>query len=1337
MNMRLKFFLVGMLCLVWWGVRGQCTSSVNDTGGLLTNWNQECNNYNGYSCGTPKCDSVHTPVGCGAIAIGQILEYYFYPNFPIYINSYEILNCFGDEEAPTLKNYNVNLFDQSLSVALHRIAVALQTKFSPNGSSFSLSGNLDKTYYYEAYIYELFEDIFLYEGSTLEGLAEGFNPGYTPPSLFKNAIINELENCRPVLYLGNNGYGGHWFVIDDYDNCTEKFHLNLGGSTNLNGWYYYNDFYGYNLNKIILIGIIPSDASAINDACTYVNNRRNIYSTRYFKQDNQSQYRGVSCPILIYPTSLNINNNRIQLYWTEVTDAVKYKITITDIQNNNILYNSVETYLGYNFFETRDYFPPNTQVEIIIEPYDINGNIISSCNPITLQTSQPNCSTNFTYINPQCLTNGDYIIEVNFEGETNTLYDLYADWDGNPLFSVPNVSPGFYTLGPFNGNQDVGIIVEDKNNPNNCFDSELILSPTNPTNCITWNNNTPTCDVPTGLSTSISGSTVTFSWNAVSGATNYEICESIDGINDSGCITVTGTSASINGYTLCETFFFRVKAICSSDDSVYSPYTPFYVPDPSGGTCGTPSNVNLNENTTSIVVTWSPSSSSGVDEYLVRYREQGGSWSTAYPVDGTSLYLSALSSCTTYEVQVRAICGCSESNWTSIVTTTTNGCSAPKCNDGVQNGTETGVDCGGSCPSCSPGVCDDFLITNPDPNDCEQQFALVTSVKNIIWTPSTCSSGLVNIQYSVNGGNSWQTQISNTADDGIYQMTFTNAHVSTQFRLRVVCTTGGYCAETCNYIITGDSVAGCNDPNAHNYNPSANYNNGTCQTCFDGILNGDETGTDCGGSNPLCNPCNPANNIQITGPACNNSTHAWGSPIEVTWNPGSNCASGLVMQEYSYDNGQTWTPDGNLTGNPNDGSATFISNNDNDVGEIIYRITCVGNTYNSSISDCSYTFTTCGNSHPAYDEPCGAINLSVGNNNCNLTNYSICDVWNSNVPPPPCGAFKNADMWFKAVVPSSGNLNVEIQNSAIFNPKTALYGGSCSFLSLIQCIDSGIGTGGTTNTGTSSYNEYRGLTAGSTVYIRFWGANFNTWNTETFDICVYKPQSCTGALIAFPADVIVDCYEDLTDLTITGDVLGETILCPSCSPATYTDNNNYDNCTGGTITRQWSFTDECGITTTQNQLITLNPNIAPPSFTIPVDITIDCQDYTNLSITGTSSPAIFECGTGTLSYTDNLSSYDSWNQVGTILRIWEAIDNCGVIATKIQFITKDFCCPNNLAIPDNPVDNGLYNAANEITSDGIVNQNSDVIYKAGNIVRLTNGFKANHYFKATIEECPQ
>jgi len=64
---------------------------------------------------------------------------------------------------------------------------------------------------------------------------------------------------------------------------------------------------------------------------------------------------------------------------------------------------------------------------------------------------------------------------------------------------------------------------------------------------------------------------------------------------------------------------------------------------------------------------------------------------------------------------------------------------------------------------------------------------------------------------------------------------------------------------TCNVVVTADydcsGISGCTDPTAHNYDPLATIDDNACETCSDGVLNGDETEIDCGGANPACPTC--------------------------------------------------------------------------------------------------------------------------------------------------------------------------------------------------------------------------------------------------------------------------------------------------------------------------------------------------------------------------------------------------------------------------------------------------------------------------------------------------
>lgn len=71
----------------------------------------------------------------------------------------------------------------------------------------------------------------------------------------------------------------------------------------------------------------------------------------------------------------------------------------------------------------------------------------------------------------------------------------------------------------------------------------------------------------------------------------------------------------------------------------------------------------------------------------------------------------------------------------------------------------------------------------------------------------------------------------------------------------------------CVYTQIGFAQPGCTDPNAHNYDPNATSSDGSCETCYDGVQNGDEEGVDCGGANPLCSVCPTVYNLDVEGNA--------------------------------------------------------------------------------------------------------------------------------------------------------------------------------------------------------------------------------------------------------------------------------------------------------------------------------------------------------------------------------------------------------------------------------------------------------------------------------------
>ncbi len=122
----------------------------------------------------------------------------------------------------------------------------------------------------------------------------------------------------------------------------------------------------------------------------------------------------------------------------------------------------------------------------------------------------------------------------------------------------------------------------------------------------------------------------------------------------------------------------------------------------------------------------------------------------------------------------------------------------PTCEDGEQNGDETGVDCGGAdCPACA--TCDDGIQNGTETGvDCGGSCTAC----------ATCDDGIQNgTETGVDCGGSCTACA--TCDDGIQNGT----------------ETGVDCGGSCT----------------------------ACATCDDGIQNGTETGVDCGGSD--CSPC--------------------------------------------------------------------------------------------------------------------------------------------------------------------------------------------------------------------------------------------------------------------------------------------------------------------------------------------------------------------------------------------------------------------------------------------------------------------------------------------------
>lgn len=163
------------------------------------------------------------------------------------------------------------------------------------------------------------------------------------------------------------------------------------------------------------------------------------------------------------------------------------------------------------------------------------------------------------------------------------------------------------------------------------------------------------------------------------------------------------------------------------------------------------------------------------------------------------------------------------------------GGTTPSCSDGIQNGDETGVDCGGSCAPCQVACTE---------NPVNISITLDNYPEETAWTV-TNSGG-----QTVASGGTYGSQPDGSTitedlclPDGCYTFTITDAYGD-----GICCSygNGSYSVTDASGVVASGGSFGSSE--------STEFCLGSTPepTCSDGIQNGDETGVDCGGS---CAPC--------------------------------------------------------------------------------------------------------------------------------------------------------------------------------------------------------------------------------------------------------------------------------------------------------------------------------------------------------------------------------------------------------------------------------------------------------------------------------------------------
>ncbi len=187
------------------------------------------------------------------------------------------------------------------------------------------------------------------------------------------------------------------------------------------------------------------------------------------------------------------------------------------------------------------------------------------------------------------------------------------------------------------------------------------------------------------------------------------------------------------------------------------------------------------------------------------------------------------------------------------------------------------------------------------------------------------------------------------------------------------------------------------------------------------------------------------------------------------------------------------------------------------------------------------------------------------------------------------------------------------------------------------------------------------------VWLRVWDDNGN-YNETWTDVRV---EDKLAPAIVCPADVVIDCDDDPTNLTLTGTASAYN-ACDNAQ-VTYTDANNINNCNYGFINRKWSVVGSSNVFCVQTIQILPGDPFDGDDIVWPSDMDTDCTD---LGFTGIPTYSSGACDMVAYSMESDTFLFES----GACLKILN------------RFQVVDWCQydPNNPDQDNDGVDDGIW-----------------------------------------------
>lgn len=204
-------------------------------------------------------DGKKSLVGCGAIAVGQVLYYWGTKGYH--------RGCTATKAYKT----ETNLYDVAALSPLTVFDYANLTKGKPTAKV-----KIDAVAKLLEYVGKALQSDYgqgatsVYTNKIAPTLRDNLRMGsgikelyslYTSAANFENTIYKEIAACRPVILFGSGDKGGHFFVCDGYDATQDLYHMNWGWGGSYDGYFALTALaptsYAFNSRKRAYVNIDP------------------------------------------------------------------------------------------------------------------------------------------------------------------------------------------------------------------------------------------------------------------------------------------------------------------------------------------------------------------------------------------------------------------------------------------------------------------------------------------------------------------------------------------------------------------------------------------------------------------------------------------------------------------------------------------------------------------------------------------------------------------------------------------------------------------------------------------------------------------------------------------------------------------------------------------------------------------------------------------------------------------------------------------------------------------------------------------------------------------------